>query len=286
MSSSTSSTIKRLAGIALMATSMLVVPATAMAQEADLKVAMPATTPTIGADITGVITARRGDRMQVTADDGTKTIVTLTEATTVEAPSGLLGLGRKKYAVTSLVNGLPVTVKTMQNGEILQASRVKFRGGDLKTANMVRNGTAQGFEEQTAATAELRGRMADIDQYNIKGTTSVLFAIGKSKLTEQGKSELCAAATQAEAIDGALLLVTGYTDSTGSEDYNQGLSDNRANRVVNYLQQVCKWKPYRMLTPSGMSESDPVASNDDSAGREQNRRVTVSILVSKGLEGL
>ena len=286
MSSSTSSTIKRLAGIALMATSMLVMPATAMAQEADLKVAMPATTPTIGADITGVITARRGDRMQVTADNGTKTIITLTDATTVESPSGLLGLGRKKYAVTSLVNGLPVTVKTMQNGEILQASRVKFRGGDLKTANMVRNGTSQGFEEQTAATAELRGRMADIDQYNIKGTTSVLFAIGKSKLAEQGKSELCAAATQAEAIDGALLLVTGYTDSTGSEDYNQGLSDNRANRVVNYLQQVCKWKPYRMLTPSGMSESDPVASNDDSAGREQNRRVTVSILVSKGLEGL
>lgn len=281
-----SSTMTRFAGIALMATSMLVMPATAMAQEAELKMAMPATTPTVGPEVKGVITARRGERMQVTADDGTKTVITLTDATTVESPAGLLGLGKKKYAVTSLVNGLPVTVKTMQNGDLLQAARVKFRGGDLKTANMIKSGTAQGFEEQTAATGELRSRMADIDQYNIKGTASVLFAIGKSRLTEQGKTDLCAAATQAEAIDGALLLVTGYTDSTGSDDFNQRLSDNRATRVVNYLQQVCKWKPYRMLTPSGMSEADPVASNDDSAGREQNRRVTVTILVSKGLEGL
>ena len=281
-----SSTMTRIAGITLLATSMLVLPATAMAQETDLKTAMPATTPTVGPEIKGVITARRGDKMQITADDGTKTVVTLTYATTVESPSGLLGLGKKKYAVTSLINGLPVTVKTMQNGDFLQVALVKFRGGDLKTANIVKNGTAQGFEEQTAATGELRSRMADIDQYNVKGTTNALFATGKSKLTEQAKVDLCAAATQAEAIDGALLLVTGYTDSVGSDEYNQRLSDNRATRVVNYLQQVCKWKPYRLLTPSGMSESDPVASNDDSAGKAQNRRVTVTILVSKGLEGL
>ncbi len=281
-----SSRITRIAGIALMATSMLVMPATAMAQETDLKMAMPATTPTEGPEIKGVITARRGDRMQITADDGTKTIVSLTDATKVESPAGFLGLGKRGYAVTSLINGLPVTVKTMQNGDLLQAERVKFRGGDMKTANMIKGGTAQGFEEQTAATGALRSRMADIDQYNIKGSTNVLFATGKSRLTEQGKTDLCAAATQAEATDGALILVTGYTDSTGSDDFNQRLSDNRATRVVNHLQQACKWKPYRMLTPSGMSESDPVASNDDSAGKAQNRRVTVTILVSKGLEGL
>jgi outer membrane protein OmpA-like peptidoglycan-associated protein len=281
-----SSKITRIAGIALVATSMLVFPATAMAQETDLKTALPASTPTVGPEIKGVITARRGDKMQITADDGTKTVVMLTDATAVESPSGLLGLGKKKYAVTSLINGLPVTVKTMQNGDLLQVALAKFRGGDLRTANIVKNGTAQGFEEQTAATGELRSHMADIDQYNVKGSTNALFATGKSKLTEQAKADLCATVTQAEAIDGALLLVNGYTDSVGSDDYNQRLSDNRAARVVNYLQQVCKWKPYRLLTPSGMSESDPVASNDDSAGKAQNRRVTVTILVSNGLEGL
>jgi OmpA-OmpF porin, OOP family len=151
---------------------------------------------------------------------------------------------------------------------------------------MIKTGTAQGFAEQTAATAALRGRMGDIDEYNIKGTTNVNFDTGKSLLTEQGKADLCAAASQASAMKNSLLLVVGYTDSVGSDDYNQQLSEQRAARVVNHLQQSCGWKPYRMLTPTGMSESDPLADNSTPEGKAQNRRVAVNILVSKGLDGL
>lgn len=74
--------------------------------------------------------------------------------------------------------------------------------------------------------------------------------------------------------------------STGSEELNQQLSEKRAGRVVNYLQQACGWKPYRMLTPTGMAEADPAASNDTVEGKAQNCRVAVNILVSKGLDGL
>jgi outer membrane protein OmpA-like peptidoglycan-associated protein len=56
--------------------------------------------------------------------------------------------------------------------------------------------------------------------------------------------------------------------------------------VVNYLQQHCGWAPYRMLTPTGMSESDPVADNSTPEGRAQNRRVAVNIRVSKAVDGL
>ena len=87
-------------------------------------------------------------------------------------------------------------------------------------------------------------------------------------------------------MDNALMLVVGYTDSVGSEEYNQILSARRAVRVVNYLQQACGWKPYRMLTPTGMAEADPLADNDTPEGKAQNRRVSVNILVSKGLDGL
>src|SRR3546814_1916987 len=87
-------------------------------------------------------------------------------------------------------------------------------------------------------------------------------------------------------MDNALLLVVGYTDSTGDLDYNQQLSEKRAGRVVNYLQQACGRKPYRMLTPTGMAEADSLASNDTAEGKAQNRRVAVNILVSKGLEGM
>ncbi len=53
-----------------------------------------------------------------------------------------------------------------------------------------------------------------------------------------------------------------------------------------YLQQACGWKPYRMLTPTGMAEADPVADNASADGKAQNRRVAVNVLVSKGLDGL
>jgi outer membrane protein OmpA-like peptidoglycan-associated protein len=151
---------------------------------------------------------------------------------------------------------------------------------------MIHNGTAQGFAEQTAATEALRGRMGDIDQYNVKGTTNVNFDTGKAVLSERGKADLCATAQAAEAMDNALLLVVGYTDSTGSDELNQQLSEKRAGRVVNYIQQQCGWKPYRMLTPTGMAKADPLASNDTPQGKAQNRRVAVNILVSKGLDGL
>jgi outer membrane protein OmpA-like peptidoglycan-associated protein len=87
-------------------------------------------------------------------------------------------------------------------------------------------------------------------------------------------------------MDNALLLVVGYTDSTGSQEFNQVLSERRAGTVVNHLQQVCGWKPYRMLTPTGMAEADPAADNDTPHGKAQNRRVAVNVLVSKGLDGL
>jgi len=83
-----------------------------------------------------------------------------------------------------------------------------------------------------------------------------------------------------------MLLVVGYTDSTGSQELNQRLSEKRAGGVVNYLQQACGWKPYRMLTPTGMAMADPLADNHTAAGRAQNRRVSVNVLVSKGLDGL
>lgn len=239
-----------------------------------------------GPDVEGFISARKADRMMVTSADGRNTPITVAEATEIKASKGFLGLGRSKLASDSLLNGLPVTVKTVEWGDGLVASRISLRDRDLKTASMIRNGTAQGFAEQTAATEALRGRVGDIDKYNIKGTTNVYFDTGKWRLTQQAEQELCDTAAQAEAMDNALLLVVGYTDSVGSQEYNQVLSERRASRVVNHIQQACGWKPYRMLTPTGMAEADPQADNTTQEGKAQNRRVAVNIMVSKSVEGL
>lgn len=237
-----------------------------------------------GPEIKGIISARSGDRIQVTTADGNQSIVSITPTTKIRSNKGLFS--KAKLGGTALLNGLPVTVKTLQSGQDLIASQVSLRNSDLKTANMIQTGTAQGFAEQTAATQALRGRMSDIDQYNIKGTTNVNFDTGKAVLTEQGKAELCSTVAAADGMKNAYLLVVGYTDSTGSQEYNQVLSEKRASRVVNHIQQACGWKPYRMLTPTGMAEADPLADNTTPEGKAQNRRVAVNILVSKGLDGM
>lgn len=241
---------------------------------------------TEGPEIEGIISARSGDRIQVTTADGANTIVAINDATRIKSSGGFLGLSSNKLAADALLNGLPVSIETLQSGSELVASKIDLKNKDLKTAAMIHNGTDQRFAEQTAATEALRGRLGDIDQYNVKATTNVNFDTGKAVLSEQAKNDLCATATSAEAMDNALLLVVGYTDSTGSLEYNQQLSEKRAGRVVNYLQQVCGWKPYRMLTPTGMAEADPLGSNDTVEGKAQNRRVAVNVLVSKGLDGL
>ena len=239
-----------------------------------------------GPEIKGVISARNGERLKVAAADGTNTIIYLGNATRIRAEGGLFSANHSKLSADSLLNGLPVTVKTLQADVGLVASLISFRSSDLKTATMIRNGTAQRFDEQTAATEALRGRMGDIDKYNIKSTINVHFATGKAELSARDKANLCATATSAQTMENALMLVVGYTDSTGGDDFNQRLSEKRAGRVINYLQQACGWKPYRMLTPTGMAKADPLASNNTAEGKAQNRRVAVNILVSKSVDGM
>ncbi len=241
---------------------------------------------TKGPEVEGIISARQGERVQVTTADGSNVIVAVTDTTKIKSSGGFLGLNSSKLGADALLNGLPVTVATLQGGEELVASEIDLKNKDLKTATMIRVGTDQRFAEQTAATEALRGRMGDIDKYNVKSTTNVNFDTGKAVLSAQAKAELCATASQAEGIDNALLLVIGYTDSTGPDEVNQLLSEKRAGSVVNHLQQACGWKPYRMLTPTGMAKADPAASNDTPEGKAQNRRVAVNVLVSKGLDGL
>ncbi len=241
---------------------------------------------TKGPQIEGIISARSDGRMRVRAADGNDTTIAIADYTKIKSKGGFLGLNSNKLAADSLLNGLPVTVDTLQWDGGLVASEVDLKSKDLRTASMIRTGTDQRFAEQTAATEALRSRVGDIDQYNVKSTINVNFDTGKAILSPQAKADLCATATQAEAMDNALLLVVGYTDSTGSEELNQELSEKRAGRVVNHLQQACGWKPYRMLTPTGMSEADPAADNSTPEGKAQNRRVAVNVLVSKGLDGM
>ncbi|MEO5707259.1 MAG: OmpA family protein [Alteraurantiacibacter sp.] len=248
---------------------------------------------TEGPELEGYISRRTGNRVEITSENGTVTEFLLSEDTQIRSAGGFLGAQRTALNSDQLFNGVPVTVETLNWENGLVAKSVRMKNRDLRTAALVHNGTAQRFGEHdtaiaanTAATDALRARVGSIDQYNIRGTTDVNFDSGRWQLTSADQAELCQTAQQAEQMENSLLLVVGYTDNVGDEDFNQELSEKRAGRVVNYLQQHCGWEPWRMLTPTGMAFADPAADNSTPEGRAANRRVAVNILVSKAVDGI
>jgi len=103
----------------------------------------------------------------------------------------------------------------------------------------------------------------------------VLFDTGKASLKAGTTSNLNKLVAFLNEYSDRTVLIEGYTDSVCTEDYNQGLSERRADSVKSYLagQGIGSIR----LSASGKGESDPVASNDSAAGRQQNRRVEVII---------
>jgi outer membrane protein OmpA-like peptidoglycan-associated protein len=103
----------------------------------------------------------------------------------------------------------------------------------------------------------------------------VLFDTGRAGLKAGATSNLNKLVAFLNQYPDRTVVIEGYTDSVGSEDYNQGLSERRADSVKAYLagQGIGSTR----LSASGKGESDPVASNDSAAGRQENRRVEVII---------
>lgn len=75
----------------------------------------------------------------------------------------------------------------------------------------------------------------------------------------------------------ARLSVTGHTDSRGSSDYNQGLSERRAQQVTDYLKSGDEELGGISVSTTGLGESSPAAANDSDAGRQRNRRVDLNL---------
>jgi len=103
----------------------------------------------------------------------------------------------------------------------------------------------------------------------------ILFASGKYKLSQDANLKLARLSGVILAHPGLKLRIEGYTDSTGSEDFNIKLSGQRANTVQTFLvEQGLKQDD---VTSTGEGQANPVAGNDTAAGRKQNRRVEIIV---------
>jgi len=109
--------------------------------------------------------------------------------------------------------------------------------------------------------------------------SGLLFDFDSAALRSNAQQNLSEFAQSMREYPETNILIVGHTDSKGSESYNQQLSDDRAESAAEYL--IRQGLDPGRLTTMGKGESEPVATNETEAGRQQNRRVEVAIFASE-----
>ena len=113
----------------------------------------------------------------------------------------------------------------------------------------------------------------------VLGENSVRFDTNKSTLTTTAKANLDKLVPVFKSYADTDIVIYGYTDSTGSAEYNLNLSQQRANSVEKYLESKgLNMSRFKMV---GMGIADPIATNDTPEGRSQNRRVEFAITANE-----
>lgn len=271
--------------------------------------------------IKGVVVAKDDTSFIVRDVTGVDTKVVLSSITSIKTKGGLFG-GGDTVAVSQIVRGLNLEVEGRgDNKGFLAATKVRFGESDLKTAQSIESRVGPAEERITAneqnaqrlagqvdelmtisnttrtevktaqgtADAAVAGvnatnqRISSLDDYTVQSTANVNFKVGSAVLLPEGKTELDKLATAALQLKGYTVEVTGFASAEGNAAKNKILSQQRAQAVIDYLVETHNIDLRRFSQSYGFGINRPVADNATKEGREQNRRVEVRLLVSKGL---
>ena len=248
----------------------------------------------------GVVITRDADVFTIRDRTRADYQVLINDGTSIKTHGGFLR-GGKKYPVTDILRGLIVEVEGRGDGQgQLVANKIRFNESDMRAAqttdarvgpveaNMER--VAGQMDELYAVAAEARAevkavneRVSALDDYDVQENVSVTFRTNSAILSPEAKAQLDELAVKANGAKAYMIEVAGHTDSTGSDAKNFRLSRARAEAVVQYLAVTHKIPLRRFVTPMGYGKTDSVADNTTTAGRTQNRRVDVKMIVNRGL---
>jgi outer membrane protein OmpA-like peptidoglycan-associated protein len=190
-------------------------------------------------------------------------------------------------AVTAAGNAATAAAKTSL--EATQAEITKTAQVNLVAAEQENKAKSEqlAVEQNARLDAEKRAQTAQADLIKLAAVKeearglvitlsgSVLFASGKADLLPAAKDRLNQVATALMATKDRQLTVEGHTDSQGSNDFNQGLSQRRADAVRSYI--ISRGYSEKLIQASGIGEVRPVADNTSSEGRANNRRVEIIV---------
>lgn len=142
----------------------------------------------------------------------------------------------------------------------------------------------QSAQDAVNRASSLASVVGNLDNYKQVADVQVNFAFDKSDLRRADRQKLDDFGAQLNSQKSYILAVTGGTDSTGPADYNYGLSERRAQAVVQYLASKYNVPPHRFYL-IGIGKDQEVASNSTSTGRAKNRRVEIQMLTNMSQNG-
>ena len=146
-------------------------------------------------------------------------------------------------------------------------ARAAAANKEVENANQIREKLRNQLNAVLATSESARGLIVNM--------SDVLFDTGKYTLKQGTQISLAKVSGILQAYPGLKVQVEGYTDTVGGDEYNQKLSENRANGVMNFL--VSQGVPQDHISAQGFGKSNPVADNSTAAGRSQNRRVNLVV---------
>ena len=169
----------------------------------------------------------------------------------------------------------------------LESHKVQLAGQkeNIETNQQNIAANKQQIEANIKNIEENTKRFTALSEYDVKGEATVKFRVGSSKISASDQEELKKLAQTATGVTGYIVEVMGYADATGSAAMNTRLSEDRAKAVITYLTQQGGVPIRHIVAPGAMGEYGPAAPNETKAGRAENRRVEVKVLVNKGIAG-
>lgn len=187
------------------------------------------------------------------------------------------GVSYDKAALGTLIGaaaGYGVS-KGINNGSSSQNNRAIAIGAILGGASgLYLDNKEKKLREQMAGTGVDVGRNPD-GSVQLIMPGSITFDTNKSNIKPNFYGTLNKVAQTLAEDNKSAILVTGYTDNTGNDSINIPLSQARAQSVKNYLSS--QGVSSSRIDAQGLGSSNPIASNATAAGKEQNRRVEISI---------
>ena len=154
-----------------------------------------------------------------------------------------------------------------------KATAADRRAGDAMTRANQANDQAQKDDQEIA---QLRGVIANLDDYKVSNQTTVLFKFNSAELSNEDKQQLDQLASNTGSLKKYFIAVEGYTDTTGDANYNFQLSRRRADAVVVYLSAQRK-VPFYQIRTIGLGENNLVDAGKTREARAKNRRVEVKV---------